>query len=516
MMHVMVRLKARMAALVNRAGHAACRRPCIPSRKCCLQPPAQGCIIGPMNGAEETPPLPAAEVWLQNETADGSFQCHAFAGVPVAQPCWIVLLSSGSPEGRNRVRDLHAELEAVLKGSSPEVTVTPMPVPAQPEHMRPDDPRFLERRKVLILLGGQERVISHQPWQAQWASDEHDADIMPVLPADGTPYASFFDSLINREEKHPVHKANACWWEKRISESLPALLSLARVSAPVARIFISYRRLETKHVAEQLADELFHAGFLVFFDRYSIPPGVDFQHKLTEDLQDKSMVLYLESRTVKQSKWTQHEIDFAKRHRLGFFTLRMPQVKPEERIASVRPDDCLELDAASDFDGSGCQATSADGKPATDSHGIPLVEWPRLTAASLAKVIADVKRVHAEALFRRRHRLRKGLVTILRRAGVRTAYAAAGPLVAEYNGHRHLIWPTTRPPDVADFHSTHAAHHARTPPTPGSRGIVIAPQSAQGHRSRTLTGWLAKVSGCPVFDEGNLRKFVRSLKGANW
>ena len=50
--------------------------------------------------------------------------------------------------------------------------------------------------------------------------------------------------------------------------------------------FVSY--------ADQLFDALTHARFDVFFDRFRVDPGVDFQRRLTEELAHKSMVLLLE------------------------------------------------------------------------------------------------------------------------------------------------------------------------------------------------------------------------------
>jgi TIR domain len=105
-----------------------------------------------------------------------------------------------------------------------------------------------------------------------------------------------------------------------IRDAAPSLLSRADVTSSESLIFISYRRLETLPFALQLFDRLTHEGFEVFLDRFSIPPGFDFQRRLTRELEDKSMVLLLESTGVKDSKWIQHEIDFAKRTRLGFYT----------------------------------------------------------------------------------------------------------------------------------------------------------------------------------------------------
>jgi MTH538 TIR-like domain (DUF1863) len=84
--------------------------------------------------------------------------------------------------------------------------------------------------------------------------------------------------------------------------------------------------------------------------RFSMPPGYDFQRRLNQELEDKSMVVLLESRSLKDSKWTQHEIDFAKRYRLGMLALRMPDVTNEAALPSIAPDAREDI-AESDFIG---------------------------------------------------------------------------------------------------------------------------------------------------------------------
>jgi len=80
------------------------------------------------------------------------------------------------------------------------------------------------------------------------------------------------------------------------------------------------------------------------------------------------MVLLLESRHLKDSKWTQHEIDFAKRHRLGLYTLRMPDVDDDEALKSVRIGAFMKLDESKDFDSS--------PRTMVDEKGKQIKEWP--------------------------------------------------------------------------------------------------------------------------------------------
>ena len=143
---------------------------------------------------------------------------------------------------------------------------------------------------------------------------------------------------------------------------------------------------------------------------------------------------------------------------------------------------------------------------------VTVTEWPELTKQTEDRLVADIKQAHAEALFRRRHRLRTDLVAVLNTAGIQTQYTAVGPLHVRYPPDEHLVWITTRPPEVDDFRSLYAADEARTKPSRESRGVIVGPLAAQEPDRKRRLSWLETVSGCPSFDEGDLPAFVRRVK----
>jgi len=104
---------------------------------------------------------------------------------------------------------------------------------------------------------------------------------------------------------------NANRWKEKITEVVPVILARADVTASVARVFISYRRLETLPIALQLFDRLTHEGLRFFSIGSRSPRVTTFSGDSDRELEDKSMVLLLESKRAKHSKWTQHQIDFA-------------------------------------------------------------------------------------------------------------------------------------------------------------------------------------------------------------
>jgi len=445
------------------------------------------------------------EVWLQTEQGDGTFTCKAFSGVPSARLSWVALASSGSARARDYAAQLSRELQSVLLTSSPEVSCREILCPAELEEMQPE--KYRSRRKLLVLLGSEDRAFEDLKWYEHWNSDALDSSVMTVLPPGK--YEDFFNNEILQDDKHLLRRVNASTWKENVAEALPAILARAEITSAATRVFISYRRLETLQVALQLFDRLTHEGFEVFLDRFSIPPGYDFQRRLTQELEDKSMIVLLESKFLKDSKWTQHEIDFAKRNRLGLMSVRMPDVEEQEVIPSVSFDSRVAL-TKTDFI---CEPT--EERVATNKM-IRMKQWSALTDNALEGVVADIKRTHASALFRRRHRLRSDLVAQLRTKGLAVQYQSAGPLLVTWGTDEHLIWPTTRPPEVEDFRVVSRAQFPRKVVFPTSKGIIVGPQAALEPDRKERLSWLHEVSGCLSFDEGNLAEIVRRVAECDW
>jgi len=430
-----------------------------------------------------------ADIVLQIEQEDCSFRCLGYTGVPAARKSWIRIVSSGSPTGRELVRQLADEIDAVLMGSSPEVQIIPV---------NPDD--YGDRAKVLVLVASADQPYEDHDWYSNWPV------VMTVVPS--VPFESLFGTSIPKDPEYLLRRVNATTWKEKIAEAVPAILARAEITSPSSRFFISYRRLETLGLALQLFDRLTHEGFEVFLDRFTIPPGYDFQRRLAQELESKSMVVLLESRLIGDSEWTQHEIDFAKRHRLGLAALTMPDVLPKDALASIT--ETRVSMQAPDF------KSAPKRVPDPKRPGSTMNEWGELTDDALKSVVAKIKTAHANALFRRRHALRADLVAALKLSGVETEYRAVGPMEAKAGGNDHLVWLTSRPPEVEDFRSLYNAHFARQGISAGSRGLMVGPQAALEPDRFERLKWLHKVSTCLSFDEGNLADFARRVATGQW
>lgn len=73
------------------------------------------------------------------------------------------------------------------------------------------------------------------------------------------------------------------------------------------RVFVSYRRTESRKVAVQLHDRLSARGFDVFLDTHDIRPGEPFQEMLWHRLADCDAVIVLDTDDYFGSKWTTQE-----------------------------------------------------------------------------------------------------------------------------------------------------------------------------------------------------------------
>lgn len=95
------------------------------------------------------------------------------------------------------------------------------------------------------------------------------------------------------------------------------------------KVFISYKRQDTEHLAMQLFDELVHRGFSPFLDSYSIEAGVDFQEYLKHELSDSEIMILLNSENFDKSKYTMEEITLALHQNVGIVLINFPNSKKE-------------------------------------------------------------------------------------------------------------------------------------------------------------------------------------------
>ncbi len=157
--------------------------------------------------------------------------------------------------------------------------------------------------------------------------------------------------------------------------------------------------------------------------------------------------------------------------------------------------------------------------PDPDVANASVRQWSEVTKEALERLVSEIQRAHTDALFFRRHVLRLDVVAALKNEGVQAEYVASGPLLAGDRPCEHLLWLTTRPPEVEDFRSVYAAQDTRRKAkviSDNARGVIVGPRAALEPDRATRLQWLCDVSNCLSFDEGDLATLARKIKTGVW
>lgn len=109
--------------------------------------------------------------------------------------------------------------------------------------------------------------------------------------------------------------------DPNLEELAAALLECIGLLRRQRRVFISYRRIESRTAALQLHDLLGGRGFEVFLDTHDIRPGETFQDVLWHRLCDSDVLVMLDTPTYFESKWTRQE--FGRARAKGIHVLRV-------------------------------------------------------------------------------------------------------------------------------------------------------------------------------------------------
>jgi hypothetical protein len=114
-------------------------------------------------------------------------------------------------------------------------------------------------------------------------------------------------------------------------ELATALLECVGLLWRQRRVFVSYRRLESRSAAVQLHDLLGARGFEVFLDTHHIRPGEAFQDVLWHRLCDSDVLLMLDTATYFESKWTRQELGRARAKEIHVLRVVWPEHRPSRQ-----------------------------------------------------------------------------------------------------------------------------------------------------------------------------------------
>lgn len=115
-----------------------------------------------------------------------------------------------------------------------------------------------------------------------------------------------------------------------MSELAVAMLECVGLLRTQRRVFVSYRRMESRTAAVQLHDLLSVRGFDVFLDTHDIRPGDPFQDVLWHRLVDSDVMVMLDTPSYFGSRWTRQEIGRARAKEIQVLRVIWPEHKPNK------------------------------------------------------------------------------------------------------------------------------------------------------------------------------------------
>ncbi|MHB8316977.1 MAG: toll/interleukin-1 receptor domain-containing protein [Acidithiobacillus ferrivorans] len=116
-----------------------------------------------------------------------------------------------------------------------------------------------------------------------------------------------------------------------MKELAVALLECVGLLRRQRRVFVSYRRVESRSAAVQLHDLLSSRGFDVFLDTHDIRPGEPFQDVLWHRLCDSDVMVMLDTPTYFESKWTRQELGRARAKEIHVLRVVWPEHTPNKQ-----------------------------------------------------------------------------------------------------------------------------------------------------------------------------------------
>lgn len=111
-----------------------------------------------------------------------------------------------------------------------------------------------------------------------------------------------------------------------------ALLECVGLMRQQRRVFVSYRRTESRDAALQLHEILTGKGFDVFLDTHDIRPGEPFQEVLWHRMTDSDVVIVLDTATYFERKWTREEFGKAMAKEIHILRIVWPGHNPTEHL----------------------------------------------------------------------------------------------------------------------------------------------------------------------------------------
>ncbi|MBS1960868.1 MAG: toll/interleukin-1 receptor domain-containing protein [Bdellovibrionales bacterium] len=224
----------------------------------------------------------------------------------------------------------------------------------------------------------------------------------------------------------PINAAFFSEDDSKLSRIAMRLLEELRLLRNKRRIFISYKRSESRSVAVQLYHALDERSFDVFLDTHSIQRGKEFQPMLWDSMGDTDVLILLDTPGAFTSHWVEQEISRA--HALGLGLLQLIWPGHSRDLGSYLCDS-IYLETK-DF------LETGNGKDA------------RLRGPLVKKIVGKTEELRSRALAARRNRVVTELCRIANELGYRSVDEVAGPVLMRSTGIKPVIaFPVIGHPD---------------------------------------------------------------------
>ena len=150
------------------------------------------------------------------------------------------------------------------------------------------------------------------------------APVIPTVAADGD-FARHIPGFLQ-----PANGLKRRADDPDMKELAAALLECVGLLRRQRRVFVSYRRIESRAAALQLHDLLAARGFDVFLDTHDIRPGDPFQDVLWHRLVDSDVMVMLDTPGYFDSRWTRQEIGRARAKDIQVLRVIWPEHAPNK------------------------------------------------------------------------------------------------------------------------------------------------------------------------------------------
>lgn len=239
----------------------------------------------------------------------------------------FALVGAATPK---QVEELSKAIQIVVQGLGLELGVE-VGWAVKPAQFSPDE----AKASALLYFGGEAGTESFVRAATQQA--------IPIVPV-----VSRMDR-VQLELPEELWALNAIEYDAAGAERIAsALLESAGLLPRQRRVFISYRRDESRVAALQLLGELAARHYEVFIDTHAIQPGEDFQAVLWDRLCDSDALIMLDTATYFGSRWTSAEFGRALAKGIPILRIGWPTVQASPRTAIATHIDLAAADISSD------------------------------------------------------------------------------------------------------------------------------------------------------------------------